>query len=83
MNKTELKAAWGQYCDTDKLVDDVMALLTKYGHRNSEYGVCSMLNVYFENKKDLIELFQKSEHYIGDMRMLVTLENFVMHFQKV
>ena len=74
MNKIELKAAWGQYCDTDKLVDDVMALLTKYGHRNSEYGVCSMLNVYFQNKKDLIELFQKSEHYIGDMRIMIDIE---------
>ena len=74
MNKTELKATWGQYCDTDKLVDDVMVLLTKYRHRNSEYGVCSMLNVYFQNKKDLIELFKKSEHYIGDMRMMIDIE---------
>ncbi len=74
MNKTELKAAWGQYCDTDKLVDDVMALLTKYRHRNSEYGVCYMLNVYFQNKKDLIEMFQRSEHYIGDMRMMIDIE---------
>lgn len=72
--KADLKTAWGQYCDTDKLVDDVMALLTKYGHRNSEYGVCKMLNEYFTNKKDLIELFQKSEHYIGDMRMMIDIE---------
>ena len=72
--KADLKTEWGQYCDTDKLVDDVMALLTKYGHRNSEYGVCKMLNEYFTNKKDLIELFQKSEHYIGDMRMMIDIE---------
>ena len=72
--KEALKEAWGQYCDTDKLVDDVMALLTKYGHRNSEYGVCKMLNEYFTNKKDLIELFQKSEHYIGDMRIMIDIE---------
>ena len=72
--KADLKTAWGQYCDTDKLVDDVMALLTKYRHRNSEYGVCKMLNEYFTNKKDLIELFQKSEHYIGDMRMMIDIE---------
>ena len=72
--KETLKEVWGQYCDTDKLVDDVMALLTKYGHRNSEYGVCKMLNEYFTNKKDLIELFQKSEHYIGDMRMMIDIE---------
>lgn len=62
--KANLKEAWGQYCDTDKLVDDVMSLLTKYNHRNSEHGVCIMLNEYFTNKKDLIELLQKSEHYM-------------------
>lgn len=72
--KAALKEVWGQYCDTDKLVDDVMALLTKYDHRNSEYGVCAMLNEYFTNKKDLIELFQKSEHYIGDMRMMIDID---------
>ena len=74
MKKADLKTAWGQYCDTDKLVDDVMALLTKYGHRNSEHGVCVMMNEYFTNKKDLIELFKKSEHYIGDMRMMIDIE---------
>ena len=74
MKKADLKTAWGQYCDTDKLVDDAMALLTKYGHRNSEHGVCVMLNEYFTNKKDLIELFKKSEHYIGDMRIMIDIE---------
>lgn len=74
MNKADLKTAWGQYCDTDKLVDDMMALLTKYEHKNSEHGVCVMLNEYFTNKKDLIELFQKSEHYIGDMRIMIDIE---------
>lgn len=72
--KANLKEAWGKYCDTDKLVDDVMALLTKYKHRNSEHGVCTMLHEYFTNKKDLIELFQKSEHYMGDMRMMIDIE---------
>lgn len=72
--KANLKEAWGQYCDTDKLVDDVMSLLTKYNHRNSEHGVCTMLNEYFTNKKDLIELLQKSEHYMGDMRMMIDIE---------
>lgn len=72
--KEALKEAWGQYCDTDKLVDNVMALLTKYGHRNTEHGVCTMLNEYFTNKKDLIELFQKSEHYMGDMRIMIDIE---------
>lgn len=72
--KEALKEAWGQYCDTDKLVDNVMTLLTKYGHRNTEHGVCTMLNEYFANKKDLIELFQKSEHYMGDMRIMIDIE---------
>lgn len=72
--KANLKEVWGQYCDTDKLVDDVMTLLTKYSHRNSEHGVCTMLNEYFTNKKDLIELFQKSKHYMGDMRMMIDIE---------
>lgn len=74
LTKADIKEAWGQYCDTDKLVDDVMALLTKYGHRNTEHGVCTMLNEYFTNKKDLIELFQKSANYIGDMRIMIDIE---------
>lgn len=74
MNKADLKQRWGQYCDTDKLVDDIMYLLTKYQHRNSEHGVCKMLDVYFTNKSPLIELLKKSEHYVGDMRVVVDLE---------
>ena len=27
MNKADLKQVWGNYCDTDKLVDDMMTLL--------------------------------------------------------
>lgn len=74
MNKASLKASWGEYCDTDKLVDDVMALLTKYHHRNSEHGVCKMLNEYFTNKQTLIQMFKKSPHYIGDMRICIDEE---------
>lgn len=74
LTKADIKETWGQYCDTDKLVNDMMALLTKYGHRNTEHGVCTMLNEYFTNKKDLIELFQKSEHYMGDMRIMIDIE---------
>lgn len=74
LTKADIKETWGQYCDTDKLVDDMRALLTKYGHRNTEHGVCTMLNEYFTNKKDLIELFQKSEHYMGDMRIMIDIE---------
>ena len=74
LTKADIKEAWGQYCDTDKLIDDMRALLTEYGHRNTEHGVCTMLNEYFSNKKDLIELFQKSEHYMGDMRIMIDIE---------
>ena len=74
LTKADIKESWGQYCDTDKLVDDMRALLTKYGHRNTEHGVCTMLNEYFANKKDLIELFQKSDHYMGDMRIMIDIE---------
>ena len=74
MNKIELKERWGKYTDTDKLVDDIMDLLTKYSHRNSEHGVCVMLNEYFTNKSPLIELFQKSEHYTENMRIVMEKE---------
>ena len=74
MNKAELKELYGSYCDTDKLVDDIMHLLTKYRHKNSEHGVCTMLMTFFENKIELIKLFQKSEHYIGDLRIMLDIE---------
>ena len=74
MNKTELQELYGQYCDIDKLVDDIMSLLTKYRHSNTEHGVCEMLTVFFENKLELINLFAKSEHYIGDFRIMFDIE---------
>lgn len=74
MNKTDLKMTYGNYCDTDKLVDNVMRLLTKYNHNNTEEGVCKMLNKFFENKKDLIDLFVQSENYIGDLRISFDIE---------
>ena len=74
MNKTELKAAWGNYCDTDKLVDDMMKFFSKYKYVNTEAGVCSMLNTYFTNKRSLIELLAKSEHYLGNMRIALDVE---------
>jgi hypothetical protein len=72
MNKTELKTKWGAYTDTDKLVDDICALLTTYHHRNTEHGVCIMLDTYFERKEPLIKLFMKSDKYVGDMRIVIT-----------
>ena len=74
MNKAELKAKWNVYCDTDKLVDNMMELLTKYSHDCSEHGVCSILNTYFINKEDLIKMFLTSKNYIGNMRICVDVE---------
>lgn len=74
MTKADLKEKWGKYCDTDKLVDTTMKLLTKYHHKNTEHGICKMLDVYFTNKSPLIEMFQKSEHYAGDMRIILDVE---------
>lgn len=74
MNKADLNRKWSKYCDTDKLVDDTMALLTKYRHRNSEHGVCVMLDTYFTNKEPLIKLISNSKNYLGDMRIAVQKE---------
>lgn len=74
MTKEDLKNAWGAYCDTDKLVDDMMKLLTKYHHRNTEKGVCMVLDEYFKNKHELIDFISQSEHYLGDMRIALDVE---------
>lgn len=74
MNKQELGAKWGKYCNTDKLVDDTMELLTVNRHRNTEHGVCTLLDTYFTNKEPLIKLFMTSKNYIGDMRIAVEKE---------
>ena len=69
MNKTNLNEKWGKYCNTNKLVDDMIALLKNYGHRCTEQGVCAMLDKYFTNKEPLIKLLMKSDNYIGGMRI--------------
>lgn len=74
MNKQELSAKWSKYCNTDKLVDDMMALLTENRHRNTEHGVCTVLDTYFTNKEPLIKMFMTSKNYIGDMRISVEKE---------
>ena len=71
MNKNDIKTKWGQYTDTDKLVDDMMQLLSKYDHRNTEHGVCCVLEQFFTQKEPLIKLLQKSEHYAGDLRIVL------------
>ena len=72
--KAQLRETWGHFCDTDKLVSDVMDLLTKYHHTHTEYGVCCMLHTYFTNKRNLIEMFLKSNNYIGNMRICLDVE---------
>lgn len=75
MNKADLKEKWGKYCGTDKLVDDVMQLLTANNHTNTEHGVCCLLDKYFTNKESLIGLFITSNHYDGALR-IVTKQSF-------
>ncbi len=74
MTKHDLSEKWAKYCNTDKLVDDMMELLMENGHRCSEHGVCVLLDTYFTNKEPLIKLFMTSKHYIGDMRIAVEKE---------
>lgn len=74
MNKNDIKTKWGQYTDTDKLVDDMMSLLTKYNHRNTEHGICRILDKFFTNKESIINLMQKSENYTGDLRIVLDEE---------
>lgn len=74
MLKSELREKWGHYCDTDKLVYDMQGLLTKYNHRNTEYGICAILDEYFTNKGSLIDMFSSSSNYIGDMRIVIDVE---------
>lgn len=74
MNKAELQAKWGKYCDTDELVDITMALLKKHKFRNTELGVCNMLDKYFTNKQGLIEMFMQSKYYAGNMRICLDVE---------
>lgn len=69
MNKAELSAKWGKYCDTNTLVDDVMELLRVNGHRSSVHGVCKLLDAFFTNKEPLIKLVASSNHYIGNLRI--------------
>ena len=71
MNKNDIKTKWGHYMDTDRLVDDMMALLTKYDHRNTEHGVCCILEQFFTKKESLIKLLQKSDHYVGNLRIVL------------
>lgn len=74
MNKADLKARFGHLADTDRLVDDIRALLSEYNHRNSEYGVSVLLTTYFINNSPLIELFMKHPNYDGNLRIVTDRE---------
>ena len=74
MNKAELKAKWGKYCDTDELLAITMGLLKKHKFPNKELGVCNMLDTYFTNKQGLIEMFMQSKYYAGNMRICLDQE---------
>ena len=72
MTKEELSTRWGSYTDTDKLVDDIRALLTHYSHRNTEHGVCKMLDTYFTNKEPLIRLLKGVDGFDENLRLITT-----------
>ena len=74
MNKANLSTKWAKYCDTNTLVDDTMALLSRYRHRNSEHGTCTVLDAAFTAKEPLIQKFITSAHYIGNLRIAIKVD---------
>ena len=74
MNKAELKKKWGKYCDTDKLVDQMIIFMTKYNICHSVNGIGEMLDTFFTNKEGLINMMQRSENYAGDLRIMVSTQ---------
>lgn len=74
MTITQLKKKWGKYCDIQVLYDDICATLDKNGQPHEPQGVGALINEYFKNKEPLIQMFQTSGHYIGDMRIAIDAE---------
>ena len=74
MNKAELKKKWGKYCDTDKLVDQMVIFMSKYNIRHSVNGIGEMLDTFFTNKEGLINMMRRSENYTGDLRIMVSTQ---------
>lgn len=74
MKKSDLSKKWSKYCNTDNLVDSMIALLNTYGHINTEHGVCVLLDTYFSQKEPLIKMFMTSKNYSGDMRIVIQKE---------
>ena len=73
MNKADLNQ-YNVHTNVSDLVDEISTLLKTYNHRYSEHGICTMLDTYFQNKSALIEMFKKSPHYVGDMRIRIPIE---------
>ena len=73
MNKADLNQ-YNVHTNVNDLVDEIATLLKTYNHRYTEHGICTMLDAYFRNKSELIEMFKKSPHYIGDMRICIPIE---------
>lgn len=69
MELTELNKKWGKYCDTTKLVSDMRNWMDNKRIRNTMIGICDMLDVFFTNKEELIQLLAKSKHYDGNLRI--------------
>lgn len=74
MNRNELNEKYSQYGDVDKLVDNICKVLTKYHHRNTEIGVCKMIDSSFTHKKALLKQLSKMPGYIGDFRVCDVIE---------
>ena len=74
MKKSDLKAKWSKYCDTDELVDEMRDQLKTSGHPNSVHGICKLLDEYFTNNEENIKLFMTSKNYIGNMRIAIAKE---------
>ena len=69
MELTELNKKWGKYCDITKLVTDMHVWMTNKRIRHSTQGICDMLDVFFTNKEELIQMFMKSKNYDGNLRI--------------
>lgn len=69
MELTELKQKWGKYCDVEKLHGQMTVWFNRYRIRNTPQGICAMLDKFFQNKEDLIQLLQSSNNYIEDLRI--------------
>ena len=69
MEVFELGLKWGKYCNVVELVDEIAEWMEMKSIRHSEEGICSMLDTFFTNKEDLIQMLAKSDNYDGKLRI--------------